>query len=353
MAHLEIALLGHFTVALDGQPLTHFGTDKTRALLAYLVMEADREHRRAMLAGLLWPDVPEATAHHNLSQALLLLRRVLDDKIQTPPFLLTTWQTLRFNPESDYTLDVAVFQAEVTTCTRNAPAQLTPAGAQALTQAIAQYRGEFLSDPWQVNSQAFEEWLLIRQTQFHMTMVDALDYLVQYHELRGEFALAAAYARRHIALDPLHEQAHRQLMQALAQDDRRPEALAQYAVCQSLLAQELGIEPAPETTALYERIRAARVDEIPPRSSPRERTASLQRAALPPFVGRARELARLNSALEQTLAGQGQIIFITGEAGSGKTTLLNAFAQRALAARADVLVVNGSGNAYTGLGDPY
>lgn len=359
MAHLEIALLGHFAVTVDGRPLTRFGTDKARALLAYLVVEADRDHRRAMLAGLLWPDVPEATAHHNLSQALLLLRQTLGEKAASSssetPFLLTTWQTLRFNPESDYTLDVAAFQAGVAVCTRGAPERLTPADVLTMTQALERYRGEFLSDPWQVNSQAFEEWLLFKQTQLHVQAVDALDCLGQYHEQRGEFALAAAYARRHIALDPLREQAHRQLMLALALDGRRSEALAQYAACRALLAQELGIEPAPETTALYEQIRAGgAVGDRPQRRQPqREKPVTGPLASPPVFVGRTRELARLDAALELAAAGKGQIVFVTGAAGSGKTALLDAFARRGLAAHADLLVVNSSGNAYTGLGTPY
>ena len=354
MAHLAISLLGHFEVTLDGRPLTRFGTDKTRALLAYLAVESDRAHRREMLAGLLWPECPEAAAHHNLSQSLLLLRKALGDKTAALPFLLATGQTLRFNPASDHTLDVAVFQAGLAVCASAAPEQLGPEDARALTQAMELYRGEFLSEPWLINSAAFDEWRLLKQTQLHLQMVDALDYLVHYHELRGEFVLAAGFSRQQIALDPLRESAHRQLMQALAQAGRGPEALAHYAVCQALLAQELGIAPAPETTALYESIRVARVGGTSPRlNQQREKPVTGPLVSPPAFVGRARELARLNDALALTLTGQGQVVFVTGEAGSGKTALLNAFAWHALATRIDLLVVNGGGNAYTGLGDPY
>ena len=359
MAHLAISLLGHFEVTLDGRPLTRFGTDKTRALLAYLAVEADRAHRREMLAGLLWPECPEAAAHHNLSQSLLLLRKALGDKTAAPypappPFLLATGRTLRFNPASDWTLDVAVFQAGLAVCASAAPEQLGPEDARTLTQAVELYRGEFLSDPWLINSVAFDEWRLFKQAQLHLQMVEALDYLVHYHERRGEFALAAEFSRRQIALDPLRESAHRQLMQSLALDGRGPEALAHYAACQTLLAQELGIAPAPETTVLYERIRAARVAGTPPPLN-RQQEKPVTGPLVPPpaFVGRARELAHLTDVMALTLKGQGQVMFVTGEAGSGKTALLNAFARRALAARADLVVVNGSGNAYTGLGDPY
>ena len=353
MAHLTLALLGQFEAALDGKPLPRLGTDKTRALLAYLAVEMDRAHHREMLAGLLWPEQPEAAAHHNLSQALLVLRRALGDKqpaLPNPmPFLLTTGKTLQFNPASAITLDVAEFQAGVALCATVPPAQLNPAAAHALTQAVARYHGAFLSTPLQVNSVAFEEWLLFKQTQFHILAVEALDYLVRYHEQRGEFALAIQYARQQLALDPLREQAHRQLIQALALAGQRPEALAHFAACRELLAQELGIEPAPETAALVADIRAARL------TAPAIQTGEPPppRALAPLCVGRARELTRLAHALTLTLTGQGQLRFVVGEAGSGKTTLLEAFARRAQAEHPELLVASGSGNAYTGRGDPY
>jgi DNA-binding SARP family transcriptional activator/predicted ATPase len=355
IARLDISLLGQLKVTLDGQPVTRFQTDKVRALLAYLAVGADRVHRRTELAGLLWPDVPEKAARHSLSQALFRLRKALNDQEATPPFLLTTWKTLRFNPASDYSLDVDAFQAGADLCERTSPEQLGPADAHALTQSMALYRGKFLSTPLRIDSQAFEEWLVIKQTQFHLLALNTLNYLGQYHELRGEFGLAADYARRQIELESLHELAHRNLMLALAQDNRRAEALAHYATCRALLAKELGVAPAPETTALYERIRAA--GEEATLSFPVQRREKPGTGPLGPppitFVGRKRELASLAQALTLTLAGQGQVRFITGDAGSGKTALLRAFARQALAAHPDVLVVNGSGNAYTGAGDPY
>lgn len=359
MAHLAISLLGQFEVALDGKALTQLGTDKARALLAYLAVEMEHPHHREMLAGLLWPEYPEAAAHHNLSQALLMLRRAFGEKAASlpeapPPFLLASGKTLQLNPLSNITLDVTVFQAGVALCTNYGPEQLSQANAQILTQAIARYRGGFLSIPLQVNSVAFEEWLLFKRTQLHLLAVDALGYLVQYHELRDELDLAIGYARQQIALEPLREQAHRQLMQVLALTGRRSEALAHYGACQELLAQELGIAPAAETTALAEMIRNERLEAPKLTRTPGPKfTPVRQRISATPFVGRVHELERLDAYLAAALEGQGQVVFITGEAGSGKTTLLTAFAQRALMAHPNLLVVNSSGNAYTGLGEPY
>jgi DNA-binding SARP family transcriptional activator len=69
MTRLIISLLGSFQVTLGGSPVTDFATDKARALLAFLAVEADRPHRREALAGLLWPDQPQRKANQNLRQA--------------------------------------------------------------------------------------------------------------------------------------------------------------------------------------------------------------------------------------------------------------------------------------------
>ena len=71
------------------------------------------------------------------------------------------------------------------------------------------------------------------------------------------------------------------------------------------------------------------------------------------FVGRKKELLRLTRALDQALAGQGQVIFVTGEAGSGKTALVTEFARRAQTVHEGLLVVLGQSDAQTGMGDPY
>ncbi|PKO20769.1 MAG: hypothetical protein CVU38_18325 [Chloroflexi bacterium HGW-Chloroflexi-1] len=60
MVRLSLSLLGPFQVMLDGEPATGFESNKVKALLAYLAVEADRPHPRETLAGLLWPDYPES-----------------------------------------------------------------------------------------------------------------------------------------------------------------------------------------------------------------------------------------------------------------------------------------------------
>src|SRR5512139_2811723 len=105
MARLSVSCLGPFQVTLDGQPVTNFKSNKVRALLAYLAVEADRPHRREVLAGLLWPEWPDRDALSSLRYALSNLRQVIGDHTADPPFLLISRDSLQFNTASDHYLD--------------------------------------------------------------------------------------------------------------------------------------------------------------------------------------------------------------------------------------------------------
>jgi DNA-binding SARP family transcriptional activator len=77
MTQLEINLLGTFQAKLDGEVVTGFRSDKTRALLAYLLVEGTRTHRRDWLATLLWGEFDDRSARRSLSSALANLRHLL------------------------------------------------------------------------------------------------------------------------------------------------------------------------------------------------------------------------------------------------------------------------------------
>ena len=99
MGKLTISLFGSFQVTLDGASLTSFESDKVRALLAYLVVEAGQAHRRENLTLLLWPEHPEERARHSLSQALYNLRSVLQEHAsERSPYLLVSPETSATKP---------------------------------------------------------------------------------------------------------------------------------------------------------------------------------------------------------------------------------------------------------------
>jgi DNA-binding SARP family transcriptional activator len=352
VTHLSLSLLGPFQVTLDGQPATGFKSNKERALLAYLAVEADRPHRREVLAGLLWPEWPDRDALSNLRYALSNLRRVIGDRARTesrvraeaqteagvrdtePPVLLITRDTLQFNTASDHSLDVATFTDLAGPGGSTSDAD--PAGVE---EAVALYRGSFLEGFSVGDSPAFEEWALLTREQIARQMSSALHRLAAAYERRGQYKEAQSYAWRQVELEPWDETAHQQLMRVLALNGQRGAALVQYETCRRLLAEELGVEPATETTRLYEQIRNGELSAPGPLSARRPVVAAEPPPFLaeeepieverPIFVARERELAQLDRFLELALAGQGRVVFVTGEAGSGKTTLVQEFTQRA------------------------
>ena len=105
MAQLSISLLGPFQVTLDGKPLNGFETGKSRALLAYLAVEADRAHSRAFLAELLWPDRPRGKALANLRHTLASLRKTIGDAAAAPPFLRVTRRSIGLNRAAAITVE--------------------------------------------------------------------------------------------------------------------------------------------------------------------------------------------------------------------------------------------------------
>jgi predicted ATPase/DNA-binding SARP family transcriptional activator len=354
MPRLSLSLLGPFQATLDGAPLTSFESNKVRALLAYLAVEADQPHARDVLAALLWPHRSSRDALSNLRYALYDLRNVLGDRQAGSPFLSVTRQTLQFNTTSEHHLDVAVFQREVadSALSTGSRAQAEPGGqpasSRALQAVLALYRGPFMHGFSLDDSPAFEEWVLFKREQIDRQMIAALRLVAHHEELQGNTEQAQRTILRHLELEPWDERAHRHLMRLLVLDGRRNAALSQYETCRRLLADELDVEPADRTTALYEQIRAG----LPSRGA--VVTPTPQQPHIPaPFVARTRELADLDHLLQLALTGQGRVVFVTGDAGSGKTTLIDEFTQRAMASNEDLIVASGRCSAHAGIGDPY
>ena len=360
MARLTLSFLGCFQVCLDDRPVTDFKSDKVRALLAYLVIEADRPHRREALAGLLWPDRTDRDALSNLRYALASLRRTLGDHAATPAFLLITPQTIQFNPASDHWLDVAELGRQIAD-SRRPMWQIANGAGPVSAQSL--YRGSFLAGFSVGDAAPFEEWALLRREQISLQVMSLLGNLAAYHEALGDYRAAQACAHQQIALEPWSEKAHRTLMRVLTLDGQRSAALHQYHTCRDLLRDELDVEPTEETVALFEAIRGGMVvDREVSRQGNKETrkqgdvgrpvylSTRLLVSSAPPFVAREEQLAQLEATLRRTLAGAGGVAFVAGEAGSGKTALLGEFARQAMAAHAELVVATGYCNAVAGIG---
>lgn len=332
MPVLTLSILGGFTVRLDGRPTQNFRSQKARALLAYLVMEGGRPHERATLAALFWPEMPDAPALRNLSQTLIWLRQVIGDG--DPPFLLLNRRQMQWNPAAAAEVDALRFLTLVER--RQSPAAAAP---DAVQEAVALYGGEFLAGFSLSGCPAFDDWLLVQREYFQRLALEALFRLAEDALAAGNYETAAGLAHRQLALDRWREESLQQLLHARAGAGRHAEALAEYENARRLLAQELNMEPQPETMQLAEDIRRGDVARVrmPPAVSAAPAGQLPPAASAPPphnlpirltsLLGREKEMTALSAWL---LEPETRLITISGIGGVGKTRLALAAASACL-----------------------
>src|SRR5262245_2869139 len=202
MTQLTLSFLGPLQITLAGEPVTAFRSDKERALLAFLALEADRPHRREALIGLLWPEQPEALALNNLRKTLHRLRQTLGEGEATLPFLLITPKTIQFNSNSNYWLDVADFTTLLAVCQQHRHRHLETCATcnERLQQAAALYRGDLLHGFFLADCVAFDEWALVKREELRWQALAALSSLTEFYIRRAEYGLAQHYALSQIAL---------------------------------------------------------------------------------------------------------------------------------------------------------
>ena len=308
-------MLGTPQVLVNGVPTKGLKGLKALALLAYLALEIDRPHRREALAVFFWPDQPRAQGLQNLRQTLSRLRRALRDREAAVPHLLTQRQTIRFNPQSDYWLDVVAFK-HLVAGTKHHPHRrldVCPSCLSRLASAAELFRGEFLAHLHPIGSLAFDEWLLLEREHLNKQACTAFQTLARSHLARRDYAVAARYARRLLQLDPWDEWAHRLLLRALALGEGRNAALQEHQAFRQALTAELGVEQEERTQALVAKIEAGELTHTPPGSS-----GTGLPAPATPFVGRQPELQQICDHLADR---DRRLITLYGHGGCGKTRL--------------------------------
>ncbi len=289
----------------DGQPLA-VDTRKATAILAYLAVSGNVQSRD-IIATLLWPEYDGERARAALRRTLSTLRTSLGGE------RLVTDRGAVSLDLSDAWFDLAEFR-RVT-----ADPTATPA---ALADAVDLHRGDLLAGFAVRDSAAFDDWQRAAADTARRELATALDRLIGELAASGRLDEAVARAEQRLALDPLHEPAHRRLIELYAASGRRADALAQYRECVRALDRELGVRPLSETTELYNAVNEGRTPQRPAAPAPAPATA--QR-----LVGRDHSFRRLSGA-HAAMAGDGGVVVIEGESGVGKTRLAEEF----LAARA-------------------
>ncbi len=133
----------------------------------------------------------------------------------------------------------------------------------------------------------------------------------------SEPTAAAEVAQRSVTAEPFDERAVRDLMRALVAGGRRAAALLAYDELARELREELGTDPAVETSELHLAVLRAGV-------LPEDRVVARPRSGAPALVGREPELAEVERAWSDAVRGRGGLLVVEGEAGIGKTRLLDA-----------------------------
>lgn len=292
--HFRLDLLGTPQVSSNRQAVRGFKSRKALALLCYLAARA-QPLPRSHLADLFWGDKPEAQGRANLSRVLNNLTTLF------PNSILANRDTLSLAPGA-FSLDILDFQAR--------QAQGT---ADALLGAVALYHDEFMSGLYLNDCPEFELWLVEERERWQQRMVSVLECLAGHYARRAQPEKALPFAARLLDLQPWHEEAHRELMRLLWQTGQRSAALQQYETARRVLEQELGVEPSPETWALYYQIRDAQPKVVSAPVAPHNLPAYLTS-----FVGRETELARIAARLNNPDC---RLLTLVGAGGSGKTRL--------------------------------
>jgi predicted ATPase len=280
-------------------------TRKADKLLAYLVTYADRSHPRTTLIGVFWPDLPEAKARRRLSDTLWRVRHVLGDHV------VANEEEIWLNDALPRWVDVEQFRAALAHLQHEAPE------SAAVEKALSLYRGPYLEG-------LYDDWALLERERWRGLYLDALGYLVEQYKRVGDYRNALRAARRLIAVEPLHEVAHRELMRLYHLLGRDAEAVVQYQRCRDLLREALDVSPAPETEMLY---RVLQRRGTPAAMTSLSHLPAPARSALPdlnapPLVGRDAERAALLGHLERAAQGRGALLLLEGEPGIGKSRLI-------------------------------
>jgi ABC-type oligopeptide transport system substrate-binding subunit/DNA-binding SARP family transcriptional activator len=313
--NLTLNTLGRLEILWDGRAVPELTLRKSQALLIYLALNPG-SHDRSRLAGLLWGGLPEENARRNLRHALHTLRRSLDPQVLDGDRL-----SAGLNPELPLRVDVLEFEAAIGRAGRSRREGQVADAIGHLETALDLYQGDFLAGFDVADGAEFEEWVGRRRAQLRQQVLEGLDGLVTYWTRRGAYERALRYARRQLALEPLWERSHRQLMTLLALTGRRSAALAQYQACRRLLEEELGLEPLEETEALHRRLVNWEAGRWAERAGEPLEASGYPFASLP-FTGRGEEHATLVSWWEEARRGASGLTLVEGEAGVGKTRLV-------------------------------
>ena len=304
---MEFGVLGPITVWSGGRPIS-VGGPRQRCVLGALLVHLGREVTVDQLIGYLWSDDPPRTARSVIQVQISHLRRILPDSIATT----SGGYALDVDPDA---VDLHRFRG-----LRDAAARAEPeARADLLDRALACWRGVPFSG---VGSEYLDYSVVapLREERWSAVVGWATCVLGL-----GRHAEVVSRLTPLVSEEPFRERLHHLLITALWRDNERARALAVYEEFRSRLADELGVDPGTELTALHGRILQEDADReegasgTPTESGFRYLVRNDLPRDLPDFTGRQEPLRQLED-MAVSDDGRAKVCVITGAGGEGKTT---------------------------------
>jgi WD40 repeat protein/DNA-binding SARP family transcriptional activator len=323
VSRLEFRILGPLTVRVDGVSLP-IGGPKQRALLAMLLLSANRVVSRERLIGELFPAQDVESADHALRNHVSRLRKVLRPVALDEPRLVARppGYLLRVEPSE---LDLDTFERLVADA-REALAEADPeSAAESLRAAETLWEGRPLSDL------EFEAIMHVEVERLEELRLAVLEERIEAELALGRQLVLVPELEALTAEYPFRERFRAQLMLALYRSGRQADGLEVYRRTRTLMNEELGIEPGIELQQLERAILVQDVD-LDMRSNnggssaatlldlcPFKGLAPFELEDAEFFFGRERLVDELVARLAET-----PLLAIVGPSGSGKSSLLRA-----------------------------
>ena len=324
---MEFRILGPLEVWEAGQAVTLSGA-KPRALLAILLIHANRVVAADRLIDLLWDETPSDTVNNTLQVCVSKLRRNLEPgHVHGSPHQVVIGQPpgylIRVDREQ---LDLTKFESLVGEARQSMAAGDAEGAATSLRAALGLWRGPAFANL------ANESFIIAEANRLGEMRLRAIEDRIDAELVLGRHADLVGELEALVTEHPLRERLCQQLMLALYRSGRQAEASEVFYKTRELLVDQAGLEPGPELQRLLKAILnqdpaldlQARVETSRP---PKVSNLPLP---LTSFVGRADAMSEVNSRL-----GQSRLLTLTGAGGIGKTRLAIEVARGLLEAYTD------------------
>lgn len=246
---LTATLLGALTVTRDGRDTPIPAS--CASLLGFLLLRRGRVLSRGELVRAVAAPgdvvVAEDVARRRLNTALWRLRRALEPDGRARATVVVAGRgSLAISPDCEVWVDAEEFERACRPRIALGVDRWSPRDADAVRVAVDSYAGDLLAG-------CDDEWVLAERARLATLHLAALARMALWHRRQGDLDGVVRFADRVLAREPLREDVHRLLIGAYAAAGHRDAAARQFERCRALLADELGVDPMPETLAALAR----------------------------------------------------------------------------------------------------